>query len=760
MDLIHNVTFRIARALEPKTNFAPGIYRVVLDEPLIEKTIVVLIESEGDLEKKSRGGRRKKRDDDPRHRPKRAPTPLVGHLLWMDRAELAHLADAKLLTIITIDRFTALELGERSRLDYEKRIAAMAGFLNVRNLQESILQHEGLGGLVREAIAKTGVSRAFVYRQWSNLCRWGFDDKSLIPRRDRCGAPGVSRPCDPSAEGKQTREKAGRKTLNQRILSAYGTVLDPDQPGMSTEWAAAIRAADMQIPTPKPAWPRRCRLIVMSAFCGKAKEEDGKLVLVKPEYGKYPNNDQIKRVLTVEKPRLELLLERTTRRHFERALRGLIARNWQGVAGPGHTWAIDSTVGDVYLRSSVNRAWIVGRPIVYVIVDIWSTAVVGFYVCLSGPSWSTARVSLFNAVADPALVAEMWGYQPLLCLEPAPSLCYALLCDRAEYLSQGQRETALRLQLPLTSYTPPYRGDLKGLAEVIHRIEKDSQFLFVPGAMDYRRAELELRRINPDDCVLTVREYTQYLYELFTAYNLTADRSHRVDAHMRAAGVFPSPAGLWRWGHAMGVGFRRHISEADLISHLLPSGKGRVQRDAVRFASADYSSEEIKAAQWTAQARNFGGWEIPVHYYPGAMGRIWVPHVSGSGLMDLRLSDESSVSPEVTSEEWADVLALATMQRAGEEHQRRMDSLDSQARIQAILENAKRQTAEALAKVSGKVPSISEARAMELAATSHPSPSEAEVSEPLRDEAIQAHEEMMAALLESNNYGGSFNGSA
>jgi putative transposase len=156
-------------------------------------------------------------------------------------------------------------------------------------------------------------------------------------------------------------------------------------------------------------------------------------VLVLPAKGQFPNNRQIRRVVQREKSRIELILEKTTKKHFEMAHRGLSGRNWEGVAGPGHTWAIDSTVGDIYLRSSINRAWIVGRPIVYVIVDIWSTAVLGFYVCLTGPSWNTAKVSLFSAAADPALVGELWGYVPVLALDPAPTLCYSLLCDRGEY---------------------------------------------------------------------------------------------------------------------------------------------------------------------------------------------------------------------------------------------------------------------------------------------------------------------------------------
>ena len=128
--------------------------------------------------------------------------------------------------------------------------------------------------------------------------------------------------------------------------------------------------ADKQIATPKPSWTSRTDQIIKSQFIGRAEEINGKLEFVKPEIFTYPNARQIKRVLTVEVEKLRRLIESTTARHFNSSMRGLVARNWQGVAGPGHTWAIDSTVGDIYLRSSINRAWIVGRPIVYVIVDI------------------------------------------------------------------------------------------------------------------------------------------------------------------------------------------------------------------------------------------------------------------------------------------------------------------------------------------------------------------------------------------------------
>jgi hypothetical protein len=67
----------------------------------------------------------------------------------------------------------------------------------------------------------------------------------------------------------------------------------------------------------------------------------------------------------------------------------------------------------------------------------------------------------------------------------------------------------------------------------------------------------------------------------------------------------------------------------------------------------------------------------------------------------------------------------------------------------ALLANAKRLTEEALAKASGTAPIDDDARLMEVAATTHPSRSEAKTADALRDEAVMAHEAQMMALLRS-----------
>ena len=746
MELMSNQVFRL---LHEKASgaYPAGIYRVIFNEAAINKTVCICIQLT-DAEKVPRGGRQKlEKTKRPR---KKAPASLIGELLWMESDYLEQLQAKKLLITVEIERepiyFTPIKSPEDQKT-FSQRCKAMAGFLDFGKMKVSILVHEGLGGLVRDAMAAGEVCRAYVYKQWSTLCRLGISEISLLPRRDRCGAKNVPRPCDPGG-----RKKAGRKTRTQRVAKkASGIDLPPKQPGMSTEWRAAILAADNQIKTPvKPAMSKRCTLILESQFVKKYRPENGILVPVDPKLGGYPNNQQIRRVLEVEIPRLKRLLQKTTLGHFKRSMRGLIARNWKGVAGPGYTWAIDSTVGDIYLRSSLNRAWIVGRPIVYIIVDVWSTAIVGFYVCLTGPSWNTAKISLFNSVADPDLLGEMWGYQPILSLNPLPTMCYQLMCDRGEYLSKAASLTAIKL-IPCMSYAPPYRPDLKGLVEVLHRIEKDAQFMFEPGAMDARRAEFDLRKSHPDESVMTVRDYVQYLHLIFGEYNLTADRSHRVDAHMAAAGVFPSPAGLWRWGHEMGIGVQRAIPQADLITTLLTPDTARVGRSSIVYAGNDYYCPTIQAEDWTTTARNFGSWKIPIHYYPGPVGRIWTPNINGEGLLDLKISDQAKTSAEVTFDELSDSIANVQMQHAEVAHQKTLYALQTLRKVQALRNNAIQLTQEAISKAQGATPTMTEARAVEVACTSNPRGSEAQTTEKLRDEAMEAHEEMMRAMLSAGD---------
>jgi|SRR5471032_8146 len=329
-------------------------------------------------------------------------------------------------------------------------------------------------------------------------------------------------------------------------------------------------------------------------------------------------------------------------------------------------------------------------------------------------------------------------------LFPAPTLPAVLLCDRGEYLSHGAKLTSLKLKV-LMSYAPPYRPDLKGLVEVLHRIEKDKQYHWVPGAIDARKKEFELRRFNPHEAVFTIREYVEYLQIIFSEYNLTADRSKRLDPHMIAANVTPSPAGLWRWGHEVGIGTRKAISQSDLITTLLPQNTAAVTRSGVNFCGLTYESEVINDEQWTAYARNYGSWNIEARHFPGSVSRIWTPHIGSTGLLDLRLSEQARASKEQTLEEVLDAFMYRNASKADIEHATTVLKVEAAQRVKKLVAGAKTETQSALENYDGEKPTISETRKMEQ--QGNDASAERPAADASNDECDEAYVEMMRGVI-------------
>ncbi|RFP28739.1 hypothetical protein D0T21_20640 [Duganella sp. BJB476] len=450
----------------------------------------------------------------------------------------------------------------------------------------------------------------------------------------------------------------------------------------------------------------------MESFVKHFQQENGEKKPQPLEHGLYPNEQQVRRVLDIEIPSMQQILELTTKGHFAGHKRSMTGKAWEHSPGPGHTLAIDSTKWDIYLRSSVNRAWPIGRPIVYIIVCVWSTAIVGFYLCLRGPNWDMAKIALYNTVIGTELYQSLWGFQPMQSLYPAPSLPAVLLCDRGEYLAERAKETLLDL-VDRQSFTPPYRGDLKGNVEVINRIGKDHQN-WIPGAIDARKKELELRKFDASSGIFTVPEYVQVLSNIFSEYNLTADRSNRLTTGMIADGVRPTPAGLWRWGHEVGIGFQRHMSDDDLIQKLLCQSQAKVTRSGIIFNKMAYESDVINAEQWTGLARNFGSWEVPCHHYPGSVSRIWIPNeVSGTGRLELKLTDTATATDTQTFEEVIDAFAFNDLDKSEKRHETFNQEMEFHHKNEALVAKAKAKTKQAVKDASGPKPSIPEARDME-----------------------------------------------
>lgn len=636
----------------------------------------------------------------------------------------------------------ASTLTDRERVKFETRCAAAGPFLDHHLVCEALLSPRGIGNLIGQIRTTNKISRSSCYRLWELLCIHGFNLSSLNPRFDRCGAPGVFR------HWEEAKSKVGRKTQRERLGAP-----DPfPQAGVTSEIRQKVFAAYKVFrKDPKLQFDAIYLKMLAACFAAKYSRNDDDLVVEQLPQGRYPNKAQVRRIINQETNKLSRKLSRTTIGFFNRNHRGLSGLARDGVAGPGHTYAIDSTVGDIYLRSRVNRAWSVGRPIVYVIVDVWSTAVVGFHVCLNGPSWETAKVALFSTNTSVVPFAELWKIDGVPQLSPAPSLPHAFLCDRGEYLSKGALATGERLGVNM-QYNPSYRPDLKGVVEVLHRIAKDQQFQFLPGAIDARRKEIDLRA-NPRDSIFTLAEYVQYLSEIFAQYNFFSDRSKYMNTAMISEGVDPTPAGLWQYGHEVGIGYRKQDLGSRIMSALLPSQNAIVRKNGVYFGRLRYEAEFVEEKMWPAQARNFGVMEVPMSYFPGNNEKIWWQDPESGQMMPLTLAPQALAAPGLSFDEWLDAYTYQQTKATDKQHQRVLSALAQAGRTEQRIARAREETKKADEEYAGLVPTMRDAKSIELIAQTAATNTVVEVADvhvDSHDHYAESYDGLMAELFGSD----------
>lgn len=152
--------------------------------------------------------------------------------------------------------------------------------------------------------------------------------------------------------------------------------------------------------------------------------------------------------------------------------------------GPGSRYQIDATIGDVYLVSEVNRNWIIGRPVIYLVMDVFSRMVVGMYVGLEGPSWAGAMMALTNVVADKKEYCPEYDIEINERDWPCCHLPEISLADKGEFEGYNVERLVRAFNLHVEN-AASYRADWKGIVEKqFDLIQKKVKPLRVVSALD------------------------------------------------------------------------------------------------------------------------------------------------------------------------------------------------------------------------------------------------------------------------------------
>lgn len=318
------------------------------------------------------------------------------------------------------------------------------------------------------------------------------------------------------------------------------------------------------------------------------------------------------------------ITKRYGERIYQQTSRAIIGNSLQDTLGPAELYQIDSTILDVYIVSRLNRN-IIGRPVLYLILDVYSRMIVGVNITIEPfNSYQGVKGALINAMSDKgkfcrkfhiSIDKEEWNVS---CVPTR------ILADRGELLS-GNIENAIANLGIIIQNTPPYRGDMKGIVEKaferIHSYIKplvdgvvENKFNKVErGAEDYRL------KAN-----LTLEEITQIIIKGILFHN-----NHHVLESYESDGItlennIPKiPSKLWEYGIKVKKGLLRELPEEVVKINLLHNKEISITAKGAKMGKLYYVSKYTLEQGFYQRARIEGSFRVRVSYDPNNLSEIY-----------------------------------------------------------------------------------------------------------------------------------------
>lgn len=335
--------------------------------------------------------------------------------------------------------------------------------------------------------------------------------------------------------------------------------------------------------------------------------------------------------------------------------RPIVGNAYHGLRGPCHRFEIDATIADIYLVSRFNRNWIIGRPVVYVVIDVLSRMIVGLHVGLEGPSWNIARHAIFNALTDKVAYCASFG----IVIDPADWPCehlpHELVGDRGEMLGEAAERSMEKLSITL-DILPPFRADWKGTVESSFRtLQGLAKIRWIPGGLKSREKERGQRDYRLD-ATLDLHQFTRIMIKSAMHWNHHSRDPQRLSKVMIEQNVEPTPIGIWNWAAQNDLIEPNERTREEIYLHLLPQDKGSVQAGGIYFNGMFYNNVLDPTGKRSAHARANGRESIDIWSEPMA-DHIWIKDSSGAFVQcPLRATEARCAG--MRTEEVVDMLAI------------------------------------------------------------------------------------------------------
>jgi transposase InsO family protein len=342
------------------------------------------------------------------------------------------------------------------------------------------------------------------------------------------------------------------------------------------------------------------------------------------EESEMPTNWQMLHFFKREYSQVEKIQKRSNRIEYKKDVRPLNGTANSQALGPGARFEIDATIADIYLVSDSDRRNIVGRPIVYIVIDVFSRMIAGLYIGFENPSYVAAMQALAMAMTDKVAYCQQYGFEIEYADWPVTGLPDAILADRGELLGHQIESLESCFSVRIEN-TPPYRGDAKGVVERYFRTVQADFKPFAPGVVTENTVRRRGGRDYRLDAVLTVHEFREIILESVLFHNrfhvlMKYDRSIDMPADLEM-----TPLSLWNWGIRNRTGRLRTASEDALRISLFPRVKATFSELGLCIFGLYYTSQELIKRGWLHRGKGISKPEaFEVAYDPAVADVVYL----------------------------------------------------------------------------------------------------------------------------------------
>lgn len=365
---------------------------------------------------------------------------------------------------------------------------------------------------------------------------------------------------------------------------------------------------------------RAIDFVVETYYSNKILEPTGEDVF-QAEHDLKPTERQLSYFIKNEYPEEYIRRKRNGTKHYDLQERSVIGWADCSVQGPGDEFQVDATIANVPLVSQFDRRRIVGYPVIYFMVDVFSRLITGVSVGFEGPSWAGAMMVLINMVTPKVEFCRRYGINITEDQWPSFHAPKHILADRAELMSVRLGNDIIKnLGIDILNVTAG-RPDLKALVERRFGIIKAEFGDFAPGFVKEKFKNAPRVKDARLNATINLFEFTQMLIHAVLVHNITPIRDFTPPPEMVTEGLTPAPLDLWNWGIVNRSGSLDQLSIDKTIINVMHRDKARVTSKGIKYRGIYYLSPSSIKDEWYARARRHE-WDVTIGMVPSNMENI------------------------------------------------------------------------------------------------------------------------------------------